>query len=162
MNKLFFALTFLLLVAISGIANTSSNFETLTADGCNGPTRPIVAGDTIEKLFGRMWRFSAIPLNPGISERILQNKKGETIVLLYPSRGDTLCMPQPFVEVPIASLEYASSTSWYARDLAGINKQLRQETWDMMSMVFGFHLIALFILPSIHKHVKSISIFRVG
>lgn len=88
---------FLLAMLTTPLATTTQasvpKIQPLTADGCKGPTHPTIDGDKAEKLFGLNWKLSAIPINPGIKQRIQVLKNGQTVVWLYPSRGDTLCMP---------------------------------------------------------------------
>jgi hypothetical protein len=94
MIKTFFLFASLILAALPAISQTSVHFQPLTAEGCSGKgvVYPTNYGDTIEWLMGPNWRL-AIPDNPGISDRIYVDSKGRTIVMLYPGRGDTLCIP---------------------------------------------------------------------
>lgn len=77
-------------------AQTSVGIQTLTADGCKGVVYPTTYGDTIEGLVGPLttpkWTM-LVAHNPELERRLILGPHGAKIVMLYPSRGDTICIP---------------------------------------------------------------------
>lgn len=93
--------TFFLLVMLAmSLATTqaSARIRTLTADECRGTVHPVMYGETVEQLIGPVFRPNSrwpafVRANEGVKDRFFIRRDGTLIVKLYPSRGDTICIP---------------------------------------------------------------------
>jgi len=70
---------------------TGARIQPLTAEGCIGQQYTIKYGDRLFNKWGPAWdRLNET--NPGLQSRTTM-RGGEAIVMLYPTRGDVLCIP---------------------------------------------------------------------
>lgn len=85
-----FILYVLAFLASNATAQTTS-IRPLTAEGCGGQVHTVVHGDVVYKKFGPAW-IRLNETNPGLAART-SGTGDNTVVMLYESRGDKLCIP---------------------------------------------------------------------